>query len=94
MVLEIKCLLLLGMIANSSILDIAMLRWIIYIKSMNHVLVHSIGKKNFVADMLPRARYVCEEEMEIQEVDEDNEDDDYGYVLVTSGTNIDGEILF
>jgi hypothetical protein len=93
-VLEIKCLPLLGMIANCSIPDIAILRWIIYIKSINPVLVHIIGKKNSVAYMLSRTRYVREKEMETQEVDEDNEDDDYGYVLVTSGTNTDGEALF
>ena len=50
--LEIDCLPLLGMIANYSILDIAMLRWIAYIKSLNHVLMHIIGKKNSMLDML------------------------------------------
>src|SRR5450759_1456029 len=43
--------------------------------------------------MLSRARYVCEEEMETQEVDEDNEDDDYGYVLATGGAHTDDETL-
>jgi hypothetical protein len=92
-VLETDCLPLLGMIANCSIPDIAMLRWIAYIKSLNPVLVHIIGKKNSVADMLSRARYVHEEEMETHEVDEDDDDDDYGYVLTTSSTNTDGETL-
>jgi hypothetical protein len=92
-VLETDCLPLLGMIANCSIPDIAMLRWIAYIKSLNPVLVHIIGKKNSVADMLSRARYVQEEEMETHEVDEDDDDDDYGYVLTTSGANTDGETL-
>ena len=58
---------------------------IAYIKSLNPVLVHIIGKKNFVADMLSRARYVHEEEMETHEVDESTEDSDYGYVLATNG---------
>jgi hypothetical protein len=92
-VLETDCLPLLGIIANCSIPDIAMLRWIAYINSLNPVLVHIIGKKNSVADMLSRAMYVHEEEMETHEVDEDNEDDNYGYVLATSGTNTDGETL-
>jgi hypothetical protein len=70
-----------------------MLRWIAYIKSLNPVLVHIIGKKNSMADMLLKARYEYEEEMETHEVDEDNEDDDYGYVLATSSANIDGETL-
>ena len=92
-VLETDCLPLLGMIANCSIPDIAMLRWIAYIKSLNPVLVHIIGKKNSVADMLSRARYVHEEEMEIHEVDESTEDSDYGYVLATNGANTDGKAL-
>ena len=73
-VLETNYLPLLGMVANCSISDIAMLRWIAYIKSLNPVLVHITSKKNSMADMLSRARYVCEEEMDTQEVDEDNED--------------------
>jgi hypothetical protein len=91
--LETDCLPLFGMIANCSIPNIAMLGWIAYIKSMNLVLVHITDKNNFVADMLSRVRYVCEEKMEIQEVDEDNEDDDYGYILTTSGTNLYSENL-
>jgi hypothetical protein len=92
-VLETDCLPLLGMITNCSIPDIVMLRYIAYIKSLNPVLVHIIGKKNYVADMLSRVRYVHEEEIETHEVDEDNENDDYGYVLATSGANIDGKTL-
>jgi hypothetical protein len=92
-VLETDCLPLLGMIANCSIPDIAMLRWIAHIKSLNPILVHIIGKKNYVADMLLRARYVHEEEMETHEVDEDDDDDDYGYVLATSSTNTNGKTL-
>ena len=92
-VLETDCLPLLGMVANCSIPDIAMLRWIAYIKSLNPVLVHITGKKNSVADMLSRARYVCEEEMETQEVDDDNEDDDYGYVLAIGEANSNVEVL-
>ena len=93
MVLETDCLPLLGMIANCTIPDIAMLRWIAYIKSLNPVLVHIIGKKNFVADMLSRARYVHKEEMEIHEVDESTKDSDYGYVLTTNEAKTDGEAL-
>ena len=94
-VLETDCLPLLGMVANCSTPDIAMLRWIAYIRSLNPVLVHITGKKNCVADMLSRARYICEEEMEAQEIGEDNEDKDYGYVLATDGTSAnDGELPF
>jgi hypothetical protein len=44
-VLETDCLPLLGMIANCSTPDIAMLRWIAYIRSINHVLMHIYGEK-------------------------------------------------
>ena len=92
MVLETDCLPLLGIIANCSIPDIAMLRWIAYIKSLKFVLVYIIGKKNSMADMLSRARYV-HEEMETHEVDESTEDGDYGYVLATGGTSTNDEAL-
>jgi Integrase zinc binding domain/RNase H-like domain found in reverse transcriptase/Reverse transcriptase (RNA-dependent DNA polymerase) len=92
-VLETDCLPLLGMVANCSTPDIAMLRWIAYIRSLNPVLVHITGKKNSVADMLSRARYMFEEEMEAQEIGDDYED--YGYVLTTNGANTsDGNLHF
>jgi len=82
-VVETDCLPLLGMIANCNSLDIAMLRWIAYIKSLNPVLVHIEGKKNCVADMLSRARYFNEEEMEAQETGEELLHG--GYVMTTNG---------
>ncbi|MCO5601145.1 hypothetical protein L7F22_055264 [Adiantum nelumboides] len=60
---EIDCLPLLGMITSFSTPDIAMLRWIAYIKSLNPEFEHIAGKENAVADMLSRARYENEEEM-------------------------------
>jgi hypothetical protein len=90
-VLETDCLPLLGMIANCSTPDIAMLRWIAYIRSVNPVLMHISGKKNYVTDMLSRARYSCEEEMETIEVGEDDEDEEYGYVHATNGANSNGD---
>ncbi|KAL2631087.1 hypothetical protein R1flu_015773 [Riccia fluitans] len=56
-VLETDCLPLLGMIANCLTPDIAMLRWIAYIKTLNPKLRHIARKDNPVADMLSRARY-------------------------------------
>jgi hypothetical protein len=44
-VLETDCLLLLGIIANCSIPNIAMLRWIAYIKLLNLVLVILLAKR-------------------------------------------------
>jgi hypothetical protein len=92
-VLETDCLPLLGMVANCSTPDIAMLRWIAYIRSLNPILVHISGKKNSVADMLSRARYICEEEMETQEIGEDEEDEGYGYVQASEGENTSGKNL-
>ncbi|KAL3676472.1 hypothetical protein R1sor_026420 [Riccia sorocarpa] len=63
-VLETDCLPLLGMIANCSTPDITMLSWIAFIRSLNPELRHIAGKKNVVADMLSRARYRDEEQMQ------------------------------
>lgn len=82
-VLETDCLPLLGMIANCSTPDIAMLRWIAYIRTLNPVLIHITGKKNSVADMLSRARYSSEDEMMVQEGDGESDEDEDAYVLTT-----------
>jgi len=58
MVLETDCLPLLGMITNCDTPDIAMLRWIAFIRMFNPELKHIAGKDNPVADMLSRARYM------------------------------------
>jgi hypothetical protein len=60
---ETDCLPLLGMIVNCSTPDIAMLRWIAYIRSLNPELCHIAGKDNMVADMLSRARYKREADL-------------------------------
>ena len=56
-VIETDCLSLLGMIANCTVPDIAMLRWVAYIRMFNPELQHIRGRDNPVADMLSRARY-------------------------------------
>jgi hypothetical protein len=61
-ILETDCLPLLGMIANCDTPDIAMLRWIAFIRMFNPELKHIAGKDNPVADMLSRARYTCDEQ--------------------------------
>ncbi|KAL3688564.1 hypothetical protein R1sor_014873 [Riccia sorocarpa] len=68
-ILETDCLPVLGMVINCNTPDIAMLRWIAYIKSLNPEFKHIAGKDNPVADMLSRARY--EDEEELMEDDED-----------------------
>ena len=80
-VLETNCLPLLGMIANCSSPNIAMLRWIAYIKSLNPVLIHIAGKENSMADMLSKAKYYYEDEMMAHEGSEELFDG--GYILTT-----------
>ncbi|KAL2622834.1 hypothetical protein R1flu_003039 [Riccia fluitans] len=77
-VLETDCLPLLGMIANYSIPDIAILRWIAYIKTLNPELRHIAGKDNPVADMLSRARYTDEDDLVVK-------DDDQGSWVLSIG---------
>ncbi|CAM6127330.1 unnamed protein product [Calypogeia fissa] len=45
------------MIANCDTPDIAMLRWIAFIRMINPELRHIVGKDNPIANMLSRARY-------------------------------------
>jgi hypothetical protein len=68
-VVETDCLLHIGMIASCTMPDIAMLRWIAYIKTVNPKLRHIKGKENPVANMLSRARFMNDEIMQ----DEDQE---------------------
>jgi len=51
------------MITSCSTPDLAMLRWIAYIKSMDPEFKHIVRKDNPVVDILSRARYEDEEEM-------------------------------
>ena len=89
--LETDCLPLLGMISNCNSPDIAMLRWIAYIKSLNRVLKHITGKMNPVADMLSRTKYFDEEKMKALGENEDFRDG--GYVLATNTENVVDEVL-
>ena len=66
---ETDCLPLLGMIINCNTPDIAMLRWIAYIKTLNPEFKHIKGKYNVVADMLSRARFEDEEDL-IEDIDD------------------------
>jgi hypothetical protein len=68
-VIETDCLPILGMVSGSATLDLAMLRWIAYIKSLNPEIRHISGKDNAMADMLSRVRYDDERGM----VSEDKE---------------------
>ena len=57
------CLLILGMISGCATPDLAMLRWIAYIKSLNLEICHIAGKNNAMANMLSRARFEEESSM-------------------------------
>jgi hypothetical protein len=68
-VIETDCLSILGMVSGCATPDLAMLRWIAYIKSLNPEIRHISGKDNAMADMLSRERYDDENGM----VSEDEE---------------------
>ena len=76
-IIETDCLPILGMISGCATPDIAMLRWIAYIKSLNPEIRHVAGKRNVVADMLSRARYDGEE-------DQNSDEEDVGLDFFTS----------
>ena len=56
-VIEKDYLSILEMMRCCTIPDMAMLRWIAYIKSLNPEVRHISGKDNVVADMLSRAQF-------------------------------------
>ena len=60
---------ILGMISGCATLDLAMLRWIAYIKSLNPEIRHIEGKENAMADMLSRARFKNESDMVSEDED-------------------------
>ena len=49
--------------------DLAMLRWIAYIKSLNPEIYHIGGKENAMVDMLSRARFKNESDMVSEDED-------------------------
>ena len=66
-VVETDCLPLIEMIASCTTPDIAMLRWIVYIKTMNLELRHIKGKENPIANMLSKARFINEKVMQTED---------------------------
>ena len=69
MIIEMDCLPILGMLSGCATPDLAMLRWIAYIKSLNPEIRHFSEKDNNMADMLSRVRFDDEDDM----VSEDEE---------------------
>ena len=55
--IETDCLPILGMMRCCTIPDVAMVRWISYVKSLNPEVRHISGKDNAVAYMLSRAQF-------------------------------------
>ena len=74
-VIETDCRPLLGMISSCETSDIAMLRWIAYIKSLCPEIKHIAGVDNPVADMLSRARFKGKNTMVM--TDEEDESFDF-----------------
>ena len=70
-IIEMDHLPILRMVSRCSTLDLAMLRWIIYIKSLNLKIQHISGKDNTMANMRSRASFDEEDNM----VSEDEEDE-------------------
>jgi hypothetical protein len=72
-VIKTDCQPILGMVSGCATPDLAMLRWIAYIKSLNPEIRHISGKDNAMADMLSRARFDDESGMvsENKDVGED-----------------------
>jgi hypothetical protein len=68
-IIETDCLPILGMVSGCATPDLAMLRWIAYIKSMNPEIRHISGKDNAMADMLLRARFDDESDMVSEDED-------------------------
>ena len=56
-IIQTDFLMVLGIMWCSMILDVTMLRWITYVKSLNSEVRHISGKDNVVADMLSRSRF-------------------------------------
>ena len=68
-IIETDCLPILRMISGCATPDLAMLRWITYIKSLNPEIRHIGGKENAMADMLSRARFENESDMVLEDED-------------------------
>ena len=62
-IIEMDCLPILGMISGCATPDLAILRWIAYIKSLNLEIRQIAGKNNAMADMLSKARFEDESDM-------------------------------
>ena len=86
-IIETDCLPVLGIIANCDIPDQAMLRWCIYIRSINPEVRHISGNRNAVADMLSRARYKEEEIL-------DSDDEDKEQTVLTTSITREGGTQF
>ena len=62
-IIEMDCLPILGMVSGCATPDLAMLKWIAYIKSLNPEIRHISGKDNAMADMFSRGRFEKEDDM-------------------------------
>ena len=61
-IIETDCLPIIGMVSGCVTPDLAMLRWIAYIKSLDPEIRHISGEDNAMADMLDEGGMVSEDE--------------------------------
>ena len=62
-IIQTDSLSILGIVSGCATLDLVMLKWIVYIKSLNLEIRHIFRKDNTMADMLSRARFDDEGDM-------------------------------
>ena len=82
-IIETYCLPILGMVSGCAMPDLAMLRWIAYIKSLDPEIRHISEKDNAMADMLSRVRF--ENEGGMVSEDEEVGVDFFEVAYVTTG---------
>lgn len=79
-VIETNYLPLFGMITNYTTLDITMLRWITYMKSLNPKFRHVAKKDSLIADMLSWIKYNRKDEI-IDDIDDVGTKILFGFII-------------
>ena len=87
-IIETDCLPILGMVSGCATPDLAILRWITYIKSMNPEIWHIYGKDNAMADMLLKARFNDEDDMVSEDEEVGVDFFESAYVMTRKGSTL------
>ena len=88
MIIETDCLQIHGMVSGCTMSDLAMLRWIAYIKSLNPEIRHISGKDNAMADMLSRARFDDEDSTVLEDEEVSVDFFEAAYVTTRKGSTL------